>query len=199
MDIPTFKYWILHRTNCEKFQSNLLQNLKNLRMLDLAQNPIEDICSQSQLNEEFRELKSLDYLTLNGLGDSDKCRNLTDKFFAPVSHITQLELSENGFFSGSLQILKVFQNLTTLYVENVEPFRSCPALAAKMFSSLPPSLSWLLLQNWQSWLPLNKSCLLTGKNLDALKQSPNLKHIDFTFSEKGFWKCFECSDTCQFC
>ena len=131
-------------------------------------------------------MKSLDYLTLNGLGDSDKCRNLTDKFFAPVSHITQLELSESGFFSGSLQILKVFQNLTTLYVENVEPFRSCPALAAEMFSSLPPSLSWLLLRNWQSSLPLNKSCMLTGENLAALKQSPNLKHIDFTFSEKVF-------------
>ena len=166
----------------------LLQSIQKVRAIDLSYNPIEDICLSQQLNKEFYNLKSLFWISFSGLGNRTSCSELPDNFFSPVSHISQLELTESGFFYGNQDILNVFHNLTELHINHVSPYTECPALAEELFSSLPASLRALRARNWQTSLPFNESCLLTSKGLRSLSQLPNLGWLDFIYNEQAFGK-----------
>ena len=103
--------------------TNIFHSLGELILLDLSYNPELRACNSSKdghysIGEEFKNLSKLDILYVAGLGKGDliTCKNITPKYFDPVSQIRQINLSDTGFFYGkhAPQMLSSLTNLTSL-------------------------------------------------------------------------------------
>lgn len=177
-----------------RIPTNVFHSLRSLALLDLSYNIHIPAClpgqasSEPSIGEEFRNLSKLDILHIAGLGSGIKliCKNITSKYFEPVSQIRQLNLSDTEFFfsSHAAELLLPLKNLTMLSLNHVFPFAECPAKAHKLFDNLSLNLRLLEARRWRTTKPVNKSCILTDQTLNGLKNLPNLKILDFKFSDQ---------------
>ena len=175
--------------------TNIFHSLGELILLDLSYNPELRACNSSKdghysIGEEFKNLSKLDILHVAGLGEGDliTCKNITPKYFDPVSQIRQINLSDTGFFYSkhAPQMLSSLTNLTSLSLNHVFPYAECPALAEDLFSNLSSNLEILQVRGWRTTKAVNKSCILTNQTLQGLKLLPNVTILDFKYSDQIF-------------
>ncbi|XP_067943406.1 toll-like receptor 13 [Watersipora subatra] len=151
-------------------------------------NPL-DSCKSATIAPEFVNLTKLKEVRLSGYGQScgiGACRNITRDHFKPIHHIEVLDLSESLVFFGDQRLLKSFSNLRNLAINNISPFKECPALAETLFSHMPAKLSNLTFRNWATNRYVNESCIFTDKVLTGLKNLTRLSLFDCRYGDKLF-------------
>ena len=172
--------------------TNVFHSLRQLILIDLSYNINIQTCrdGRDSIGEEFRNLTELDILHIAGLGMGyeQSCVNVTPSYFEPVSQIRQLNLSDTGFFYSkhASKMLTHLTNLTILSLNHVSPYTKCPASAQDLFNNLNQNLVLLQARRWRTTFEVNESCILTNKTLYGLKQLPNLKILDFKYSDQIF-------------
>lgn len=163
------RYLSLSKNRLVEFPFDLFVRAKHLINLDLSYNPI-NICEggiNSTIGEGFRKLPSLQTLNLAGLGNS-KCENIGPHFFDPLWQVTTLNLSESQLLQGDQTILSKLPRLQNLMINNIEPFRSCPAKANKLLHNLPINLRQLHANGWRSSEVTTRECELNETSFEGL-------------------------------
>ncbi|TYH82249.1 hypothetical protein ES332_D02G046400v1 [Gossypium tomentosum] len=105
-NLTNLKYLDLSRNRIESISNKGLNNLRNLKYLDLSHNNIESISNQDGTQLRLTNLEELDLST-------NLFRNNTISFLQGLSSLKSLTLSDNHYLQGSLDI-EGLSNLTNL-------------------------------------------------------------------------------------
>ena len=181
-DGARLRYLVLPFNQLSQVPYRLLGKIKRLYHIDLSYNPLQ-ICDNTNktIATQFSHLPYIDTVKLAGIGDK-KCTGLPSEFFSPLSKIRTLDLSESKLLNGNSRILLPLKNLNALYVNNLEPYKTCPSKIAEVFKNLPPNISKLIARGWRSEMPLNQSCMVTNSTFSFLRGT-KLSYIDFSESD----------------
>ena len=159
---------------------NIFHSLPLLEELDISYNSFP-VCDKPTIGEEFRSLKSLQTLNLAGLGQQDpvSCKSINKDFFKPLGHVQNLNLSETSFFKGKQTILLPLDKLVELTMNNVSPYKACPALVNELFRNLPDSIQLIYAQYWRIHTILPSNCTISRETLRGLASKKYLRVLDF--------------------
>lgn len=156
-----------------KFNGNLIQHVpfdaigkdNNLTVLHFKGNrvPVTFPCTEitsSENNSYVRlpdiveDFKHLTNLSLTGLeiNTTDCTSNkITANFLEPLSNtLTALDVSESDLQLYDSKIFSSLEELESLTLADVSPFRACPASANKSLENLPNSVKSLQLTYWEN-------------------------------------------------
>lgn len=176
------RFLVLTHNRFTEIPYRLFGKIKKLIHLDLSYNPLQICDGKSQtIGAEFSHLPNLFKVILAGVGD-ERCKTLPANFFAPMNQIRELDLSQSKLLIGSPKILLPLVHLSALFLDNLEPYKTCPAKIHTVFEHLPHSLTSLYARCWTSEFPLNRTCMLNKMTLAALKKT-KISWIDFQDSD----------------
>lgn len=164
----------------------IFSSLTELRSLDLSYNDFRVCNGKDSIGEEFKQLRQLQSLNLAGLGSEEDCKGISHNFFAPIEHVTHLNLSESGFFHGDLSILKPLSGLTFLSLNNVSPFNKCPSKVQSLFGNLSTTLQHIEAERWRYQGPLDTLCYFNNETLSGLQNMTDLAFISFEYGDRPF-------------
>ena len=140
-----------------------------------------------QLPEEFRKFKKLKNLSFASTHfHGNQCTLVGEKFFDVGLELSLLDVSGTNLFSNNSTFLKPLKTLTTLWLNDLAPYKYCPARAKVLLANLPNSLKKLELNYWENHDELNQSCLLTNEILAGLASLTQLTNLTFVHSDRVF-------------
>ena len=176
----------LPHNQLEKIPIAIFPNIPNIEQLDFSYNNLE--CGENvTIQPDLQLLHKLRIMKLAGFGrDVEQCRNIKQAYLRPLENITHIDLSDSLLFHGDQSILKPLTSLQGLTLNNVSPYKYCPAKVKTLFRNLPSKLDTLVLRGWASTQPANESCFLKEDTLAGLKSLSKLNSIDFHYSDKIF-------------
>lgn len=182
---PSFsplRHLLLSHNRLSAIPYSLFPIIKQLVNLDLSYNPIE-ICDGTNrtIGEAFNHFSNLLTVNLAGLGN-EKCQTLPDNFFQPMKMTKYLDLSESHLLRGSQKILMTMPDLSSIILNSIEPYKSCPATANDLFQNLPTKLSYITARGWRGVNPLSRGCILNETSFSLIK-TLHVTRIDFANSD----------------
>ena len=174
-------------TQLTRIPVHTFHSLPNLQTMDLSGNLNMLVCNKDMVSigKEFKLLPSLSKLVLDRVGANTPC-NTTADYFEPISHIIDLRLSHTGFFMAGPKILTTLTKLESLSMSAVNPFKGCPRKAKELFTYMPKTLVNLKVHDWKTYDVMNESCTIDEETLLGLKKLPNLRSLEFRYSDKVF-------------